>query len=267
MYEPKLGRFIQQDPIGFNAGDTNLYRFVGNSPTNATDPSGTTSTAAFVSAVSNAVNSLPRPGPHFIQFYIQSQQASFPNLGNGVLQYFGVGGPANCYAYCIGAQGPFAAPGLVAYFPGVAALSPQAMFDLAVAIANTGGSASFQLSILAPLVNYYRPEGYVLVGMGAPLGGEDLAFMIWQARETNHQLIAVYGHVAVINGRPVFIDAVHAAVSRPGGGWHSQLGPNGDMISHSTLQMLEGPQYGNVIAIFARPMGCGQLGAQSQLAN
>ncbi len=31
---------IGQDPIGFNAGDANLYRCVGNSPTNATDPSG-----------------------------------------------------------------------------------------------------------------------------------------------------------------------------------------------------------------------------------
>jgi len=34
------GRFWSQDPIGFNAGDPNLYRFVGNSPANRTDPSG-----------------------------------------------------------------------------------------------------------------------------------------------------------------------------------------------------------------------------------
>ena len=27
-------------PLGFAAGDTNLYRYVGNDPTNATDPSG-----------------------------------------------------------------------------------------------------------------------------------------------------------------------------------------------------------------------------------
>lgn len=29
-----------QGALGFKAGDTNLYRYVGNSPTNATDPSG-----------------------------------------------------------------------------------------------------------------------------------------------------------------------------------------------------------------------------------
>jgi RHS repeat-associated protein len=40
-YDPSLGRFISEDPIGFSAGDTNLYRYVSNSPTNFTDPSGT----------------------------------------------------------------------------------------------------------------------------------------------------------------------------------------------------------------------------------
>ena len=39
-YSPTLMRWLQQDPIGFDAGDTNLYRYVGNNPTNATDPSG-----------------------------------------------------------------------------------------------------------------------------------------------------------------------------------------------------------------------------------
>jgi RHS repeat-associated protein len=39
-YDPSLGRFISEDPIGFSAGDTNLYRYVNNSPTNFTDPTG-----------------------------------------------------------------------------------------------------------------------------------------------------------------------------------------------------------------------------------
>ena len=39
-YDPGLGRFISEDPIGFSAGDTNLYRYVNNSPTNFTDPTG-----------------------------------------------------------------------------------------------------------------------------------------------------------------------------------------------------------------------------------
>lgn len=40
MYDASQGRFLSEDPIGFEAGDTNLYRYVHNSPTNATDPSG-----------------------------------------------------------------------------------------------------------------------------------------------------------------------------------------------------------------------------------
>lgn len=40
MYDPTLGRWLEQDPIGFDAGDMNLYRFVGNDPTNSVDPSG-----------------------------------------------------------------------------------------------------------------------------------------------------------------------------------------------------------------------------------
>ena len=39
-YDPQLGRFISEDPIGFAAGDANLSRYVGNSTPNAVDPSG-----------------------------------------------------------------------------------------------------------------------------------------------------------------------------------------------------------------------------------
>ena len=39
-YDPNTGRFVSQDPKGFAAGDTNLYRYVANSPTLATDSTG-----------------------------------------------------------------------------------------------------------------------------------------------------------------------------------------------------------------------------------
>lgn len=39
-YLPTLGRFIERDPIGFEAGDNNWYRFVANGPTALIDPSG-----------------------------------------------------------------------------------------------------------------------------------------------------------------------------------------------------------------------------------
>ncbi len=39
-YSATLGRWTQTDPIGFDAGDTNLYRYEGNSPGNGVDPYG-----------------------------------------------------------------------------------------------------------------------------------------------------------------------------------------------------------------------------------
>ncbi|HUT10260.1 MAG TPA: RHS repeat-associated core domain-containing protein, partial [Thermoguttaceae bacterium] len=39
-YHAQLGRFINRDPIGYGAGDSNLYRYVGNRVTSATDPFG-----------------------------------------------------------------------------------------------------------------------------------------------------------------------------------------------------------------------------------
>jgi RHS repeat-associated protein len=39
-YDPRVGQFLSEDPIGFTAGDPNLRRYVGNEPTRYTDPSG-----------------------------------------------------------------------------------------------------------------------------------------------------------------------------------------------------------------------------------
>ncbi|MEE3716541.1 RHS repeat-associated core domain-containing protein [Tumidithrix elongata RA019] len=39
-YDSAVGRFISEDRIGFAGGDANLYRYVGNSATNGTDPFG-----------------------------------------------------------------------------------------------------------------------------------------------------------------------------------------------------------------------------------
>ncbi len=39
-YDPQTGRYTQTDPIGFAAGDANLYRYVFNNPINLTDSSG-----------------------------------------------------------------------------------------------------------------------------------------------------------------------------------------------------------------------------------
>jgi RHS repeat-associated protein len=39
-YDSRSGRWAEQDPLGFGAGDSNLYRYVTNDPTNVRDPAG-----------------------------------------------------------------------------------------------------------------------------------------------------------------------------------------------------------------------------------
>jgi RHS repeat-associated protein len=60
-YDAGVGRFIREDPIGFAAGDTNIYRYVGNSPTNGTDPSGLSPAALKDFLVSLGLRTLTLP--------------------------------------------------------------------------------------------------------------------------------------------------------------------------------------------------------------
>ena len=39
-YDPAAGRFISEDPLGFDGGDVNLYVYAGNNPVNRVDPEG-----------------------------------------------------------------------------------------------------------------------------------------------------------------------------------------------------------------------------------
>jgi RHS repeat-associated protein len=39
-YDPEIGRFLSEDPLGFGAGDVNLYAYVGNNPLLTNDPTG-----------------------------------------------------------------------------------------------------------------------------------------------------------------------------------------------------------------------------------
>ena len=84
-YDPSSGRFISTDPIGFAGGDTNLYRYVGNSFGNATDPTG--NAANLVAGAIGAVAGGIIGGAGYLLF---AEDASF----SGFLASVGVGAAA-----------------------------------------------------------------------------------------------------------------------------------------------------------------------------
>jgi RHS repeat-associated protein len=74
-YSASLGRFIELDPLGFAAGDNNWYRFVGNSPTGKTDPSGL---RQWPVASRNAWPSLPNYGYYLTHPWAMDYDLRYP---------------------------------------------------------------------------------------------------------------------------------------------------------------------------------------------
>ena len=57
-YDAATARWVSQDPIDLNGGDPNTYRYCGNSPPNATDPTGTATLDEAAAAVTDFLNNL-----------------------------------------------------------------------------------------------------------------------------------------------------------------------------------------------------------------
>ena len=77
MFDPTIGRWQSKDPKSFDAGDTNLYRYVGNHPSYATDPSGLEEDYRkifFDAAKRSAMNSVP--------FLTELEQKELPRQQN-----------------------------------------------------------------------------------------------------------------------------------------------------------------------------------------
>ncbi|MFZ2631084.1 MAG: RHS repeat-associated core domain-containing protein [Desulfosalsimonadaceae bacterium] len=54
-YDPKVGRFISEDPKGFDGGDVNLYAYAGNNPVMFVDPSGQWIAGAIIGGIGGAM--------------------------------------------------------------------------------------------------------------------------------------------------------------------------------------------------------------------
>jgi len=90
-YDAQIGRFLNQDPIGFKAGDINVYRYVWNSPLNAVDPSGLSAydPGCMAACVGDAVLNFGVgfiPGANAIEFVLELSGVDV-NLFQGLLGY------------------------------------------------------------------------------------------------------------------------------------------------------------------------------------
>ena len=78
-YDVTTGRWLSQDPIGFAAGDANLYRYVGNQPTTKTDPSGLEETIPIVGPDGELWEGpIPKPLPPWYDPHAKYVKGVFP---------------------------------------------------------------------------------------------------------------------------------------------------------------------------------------------
>ena len=109
-YDPTIGRWTAEDPIAFKAGDTNLYRYVGNNPANFTDPSGLAKKARLsvlpdrlrdISDSRDARNEAERIGAAVRNTFDNNWQLTYPRFKDQrVKGYF-------CYDWAYGFQNAF----------------------------------------------------------------------------------------------------------------------------------------------------------------
>ncbi|MDY0167567.1 MAG: RHS repeat-associated core domain-containing protein, partial [Thermoguttaceae bacterium] len=100
MFDAELGRFVSRDPIGYEAGDVNLYRYVYNRPITLVDPTGNVAgyiivglagvfTACVVPQAEAAHNRYPDSGDKFKHCWTSCRISKV--CGNFVAQVAGLG--------------------------------------------------------------------------------------------------------------------------------------------------------------------------------
>jgi RHS repeat-associated protein len=75
-YDVTTGRFVNEDPAGFNAGSPNFYVYVGNDPVDAADPFGLKCIRKLMLVTAYSANK--RPGSDW-HYYAQTRQK--PSVG------------------------------------------------------------------------------------------------------------------------------------------------------------------------------------------
>jgi RHS repeat-associated protein len=118
-YDLSTGRFLQEDPIGFDGGDLNLYTYVFNNPVNLTDPDGEKPRPPKPSGKDRKSSPNPKPTCKLFKAFVPG---GFFNPCKECWSCFYyctglVGGPPVVHRYQIGKCAELKGPGYVPGFP------------------------------------------------------------------------------------------------------------------------------------------------------
>ncbi len=83
-YDSATGTFMGQDPMGFAAGDSNLYRYVGNRPFSATDPTGLSGIWDTVKTGMGAVSSAAHDAGNMFAYSGAALSGAVQGAGDGL---------------------------------------------------------------------------------------------------------------------------------------------------------------------------------------
>ena len=119
-YNPTIGRWTTEDPIGFAGGDTNLYRYVRNDPTNVTDADGlSVETVNYdqpypvVANINSLPGSLQVPGSGG---FLSVAKTTLWNISNRVNPAWTKTGDTKTYFVYVKSGNPYWAPGVVSTY-------------------------------------------------------------------------------------------------------------------------------------------------------
>ena len=88
-YDPMRGRFVAEDPLEFNAGDTNLYGYAANAPTNATDPFGLTPILNLGSGWTARVDTPIYYNPEGFEIHVWRPNGDMAGIASGSMGWVG----------------------------------------------------------------------------------------------------------------------------------------------------------------------------------
>lgn len=94
-YDPEVGRFVSEDPIGFGGGDVNLMAYVGNNPIIRIDPNGLTNWGITLEKVGQVMG---KPIVKFAGGVIDKFLMAIDTSGNGAYYGSAVGGAIGAVA-------------------------------------------------------------------------------------------------------------------------------------------------------------------------